>query len=70
MNSLILNILISLVSFLAMEVVAWFTHKYIMHGFLWGLHKDHHQPNHDNVFEKNDFFFLIFAVPGIVCIVM
>ena len=25
-----------------MEFVAWFAHKYIMHGFLWSLHKDHH----------------------------
>ena len=26
-----------------MEFMAWFTHKYIMHGFLWVLHKDHHK---------------------------
>ena len=48
-----------------MEGVAWFTHKYIMHGFLWSLHKDHHQPNHDTILEKNDFFFVIFAIPPI-----
>ena len=49
-----------------MEGVAWLTHKYVMHGFLWYFHEDHHQPNHDHFFEKNDFFFLIFAVPGIL----
>ena len=46
-----------------MEGVAWFTHKYIMHGLLWILHRDHHQP-HQGWFERNDFFFLLFALPG------
>ena len=70
MINIILNILAITISFVAMEFVAWFTHKYIMHGFLWILHKDHHQPNHDHVFEKNDFFFIIFAIPGILGIVI
>ena len=48
-----------------MEFMAWFTHKYVMHGFLWVLHRDHHQP-HPGIFEKNDAFFLIFAVPSIL----
>lgn len=47
-----------------MEFVAWFTHKYIMHGFLWVLHKDHHQKE-PGFFEKNDAFFIIFAIPSI-----
>ena len=49
-----------------MEVVAWLAHKYIMHGPLWGLHRDHHQPSGRAV-EHNDFFFLIFATPAIIC---
>lgn len=51
-----------------MEFIAWFTHKYIMHGFLWNLHRDHHHKDHNGVFERNDAFFLIFAVPAIVLI--
>lgn len=47
-----------------MECVAWFTHKYIMHGILWRLHKDHHLKEEDSFFEKNDYFFLIFAIPA------
>ena len=47
-----------------MEAITWFTHKYVMHGFLWYLHKDHHQPKYSNWFEKNDLFFVIFAVPS------
>ena len=57
-------------SFSIMEFMAWFTHKYIMHGFLWSLHKDHHVVNQNNVFQKNDYFFLIFAIPSIILIFM
>jgi beta-carotene 3-hydroxylase len=48
-----------------MEVVAWATHKYIMHGWLWYLHEDHHKKG-PGFFEKNDAFFLIFAIPSIL----
>ena len=50
-------ILIFFGTFFIMEFNAWFTHKYVMHGFGWFLHKDHHHP-HDNNFEKNDFYFV------------
>lgn len=63
-----MNSIISVLSFLAMEGIAWFTHKYIMHGFLWGLHRDHHKRDDIGFFERNDFFFLIFALPGIACL--
>lgn len=59
------NILITVAAFLAMEAVAWLTHKYVMHGFLWYLHRDHHKKDTYGFFEHNDFFFLIFALPGI-----
>ena len=57
-------ILTSLVTFLLMEAVTWCTHKYVMHGFLWYLHEDHHQPKYKGLFEKNDLFFIIFALPS------
>ncbi|MGN6399780.1 MAG: sterol desaturase family protein [Flavisolibacter sp.] len=57
-----------LAAFVGMEAVAWFTHKYIMHGVLWRLHKDHHKKESKGFFEHNDFFFLIFALPGIVAL--
>jgi len=57
------NIALLLVTFVFMEGVAWFTHKYVMHGFLWILHKDHHV-HKPGFFERNDAFFLIFAIPG------
>jgi beta-carotene 3-hydroxylase len=61
-----LFIILTLSSFLAMELVAWFTHRYIMHGILWSLHKDHHQKTDERFIEKNDWFFLLFATPGIL----
>ncbi len=56
-----------LITFIGMEGVAWFTHKYVMHGFLWVLHEDHHvkKPDH-GVIEHNDSFFLVFAIPSMI----
>lgn len=45
---------------LAMEWVAWASHKYVMHGPGWAWHRDHHEP-HDRLFEKNDRFALVGA---------
>jgi len=64
---ILLYILITLATFAAMEAVTWLTHKYVMHGFLWYLHEDHHQPS-GGFFEKNDAFFLIFAIPSFLSI--
>ncbi len=59
-------ILITIITYSFMEGVTWFVHKYIMHGFLWVLHEDHHQPRYQHVFEKNDAFFVIGAIPSII----
>ena len=48
-------------TFALMEGLTWCIHRFIMHGFLWSLHKDHHQKE-PGFFEKNDAFFLIFAI--------
>ena len=66
---LILKILIVIATFLFMEFVAWFTHKYIMHGFLWSWHKSHHSAR-KGIFEKNDLFAIVFSLPAIVLIVI
>lgn len=58
-------ILIFLGTYCFMEFMAWFTHKYIMHGILWNLHKDHHHKDHDSWFERNDAFFIFYAVVSI-----
>ncbi|MCB0648065.1 MAG: sterol desaturase family protein [Saprospiraceae bacterium] len=63
---MLLNIGIVLLSVLGMEFVAWFAHKYLMHGWLWIWHEDHHKPHFEKegFFEKNDLFFLVFAIPS------
>lgn len=65
-----MNIIIVFITFIAMEGVAWLTHKFVMHGLLWMLHEDHHKKNPTSFFEKNDYFFLIFAIPGMICIAL
>jgi beta-carotene 3-hydroxylase len=71
-----MNILLAIVAFAFMEFVAWSNHKYVMHGFLWKWHADHHINDHKKNakqtelyqpgFEKNDYFFLVYAVPAFV----
>lgn len=63
---ILLYILTTIITFCMMEGVTWLTHKYIMHNWLWYFHEDHHQPGYPHTFEKNDFFFLIFAIPCMV----
>ena len=66
MATFVTNFLITLGSTISMEGVAWLTHKYVMHGSLWSLHRDHHKKDNYDFLEKNDYFFLIFAIPGIL----
>ena len=58
-----------LLTFTGMEFMAWFSHKYIMHGFLWIWHKDHHKKDHDSWFERNDLFFIFYALISGGCVV-
>lgn len=59
-------VLITILTFLIMECMTWLTHKYVMHGLMWYFHSDHHQPRYQSWFERNDIFFVIFALPSIV----
>ena len=62
----LVNIAVVIGTFLGMEGVAWFAHKYIMHTFLWVLHEEHHVPKKNKFLERNDAFFLIFATPAMI----
>ena len=64
MSTILLCSLITIATFLFWEFVAWFTHKYIMHGVLWVWHKSHHRVHH-HALEKNDWFAVVFSVPSI-----
>ena len=63
----VVNIFIVIGTFIFMEGVAWFTHKYVMHGFLWSWHKSHHK-KHDHFLEVNDLFAVVFSIPSILLI--
>ena len=73
-----MNILYLILAYVSMEFVAYLSHKYIMHGFLRSWHNGHHindlkRPNEtvqNNGFEKNDLFFLIFAIPAIILMII
>lgn len=56
--------LVAFATFWAMELVAWSSHKYVMHGFGWGWHRDHHE-RHDRLLEKNDLYALVGAAMSI-----
>lgn len=60
-----MNILIVVMTFFAMEGATWIIHKYVMHGYLWVLHRDHHDHGHRGDLERNDLFFFIFALPTV-----
>ncbi|WP_240773199.1 fatty acid hydroxylase [Pontibacter sp. SGAir0037] len=49
-----------IITFVVMEGVAWAMHKYVLHGFMWFLHKSHHT-KHDHAFEWNDLFFAYYG---------
>lgn len=61
---MVINGLIIFFTFIIMEFIAWATHKFVMHGLMWYFHKDHHDHSNETFFEKNDLFFLVFAIPS------
>jgi beta-carotene 3-hydroxylase len=63
--SVLAVILLFLGTILAMEGVAYFAHRWVMHGPGWFLHASHHRER-TGLFEYNDLYAVIFAVPSIV----
>lgn len=48
-----------------MELVAYATHRWVMHGPGWFLHASHHRTR-SGLFEANDLYALFFAIPSVV----
>lgn len=61
---IVLCALIVIATFLLWEGVAWFTHKYVMHGILWSWHRSHHTVHHHRL-ERNDLFAVVFSIPSV-----
>ncbi len=58
---------VAIATVLVMECVAWLSHRYLMHGALWSLHRSHHEPR-EGAFELNDAFGVFFSLPSILLI--
>ena len=67
--TVLVPLLIVVGTFCAMEWVAWASHKYLMHGFLWVLHRDHHRGPRGRL-QRNDAFFVMYAIPSWLCIML
>jgi len=57
-GSVIVPVMIVVVTVIVMEFIAWWAHKYIMHGWGWAWHESHHIP-HEGGFEKNDLYAVV-----------
>jgi beta-carotene 3-hydroxylase len=63
--NLAINLLLFVATIAIMELVANVTHRWVMHGPGWFLHKSHHR-RREGMFEANDLYALIFAIPSVV----
>ncbi len=60
-----LGIPLFLGTIVAMEGVAYVAHRWVMHGPGWFLHASHHRAR-SGMFEANDLYAVIFAIPSFV----
>lgn len=56
-------------AFAGMEAVAWASHRFLMHGPLWFLHRSNHLPRRGR-FEANDWFGIAFSLPAMALIAL
>ncbi|MGE0775332.1 MAG: beta-carotene hydroxylase [Sphingomonadaceae bacterium] len=62
--SIWLGLCVFIMTIAAMEGVAYAAHRWVMHGPGWFLHASHHRPR-TGMFEANDWYAVIFALPSI-----
>jgi len=67
MTQTLIHFAVFLATVFAMEWVSWAVHKYVLHGALWYLHKDHHG-DHEGGYTGNDFFGILFA--SLACVLL
>ena len=63
----LIGILLFVATIAAMELAAYGAHRWVMHGPGWFLHASHHRPR-TGMFEANDLYAVIFAIPSIFLI--
>ena len=65
MRDVISGALAVLAAFAAMEAVSYVTHRFVMHGFGFGIHRSHHV-NRSGGFEMNDLYPMMFSSVAIL----
>ena len=65
----LLWVLVLLISFSIMEFMAWFSHKYNAR-FSLGTSQRYHKKNHKSWFERNDLFFIFYAIVSAVFVLL
>ena len=63
------GVFVLIIAFAGMELFSWVVHKYIMHGFLWNIHKTHHRPG-KGFFELNDVFSFLFGSIAVLLMIL
>jgi len=63
----LINTILFVGTFTAMEGVAGWTHRHVMHGWGWAWHRSHHQPTR-GWFERNDLYAVVGAAVSIALI--
>ena len=66
--SILLGLLLFLATVAFMEGVAYVSHRWVMHGFGWFLHKSHHEAR-TGFWELNDWYFVMYALPSIALLI-
>jgi beta-carotene 3-hydroxylase len=68
-RQILVNAAIVAISVIAMEWIAWASHKYVMHGWGWAWHRSHHEPQRRGL-ERNDLYAIVFAAISIALIAL
>ena len=66
--SILSGCLLFLATVAFMEGVAYVSHRWVMHGFGWFLHKSHHEAR-TGFWELNDWYFVMYALPSIALLI-
>ena len=66
--SILTGVLLFFATIAFMEGVAYVSHRWVMHGFGWFLHKSHHELR-TGFWELNDWYFVLYALPSAALLV-
>jgi beta-carotene 3-hydroxylase len=62
------GVALAALTFVGMEFVAWFMHRYVLHGPLWFVHRSHHV-RHPHALERNDLSFVVYGAISVLLMI-